>query len=88
MSNHIPDPFSVDEHVDILERRVEIGHDRHAERLAAERGAEILSSRAARERALEGDVGRGERAVGDRAAGPAGGAGDAEIDVGHLKLTG
>ena len=54
-----------------------------AEGVAAESGPEVLAGATPRDGARKGDsVGR-EGAFGDRAAGPAGRAGDAEIDVSH-----
>ena len=74
----------LDENVHSVERFGHPAEDRHADRLAPERGTEILTRAAASDGTLQGDVRRGERPVGNGTPGPAGGAGDAEVDVSHV----
>jgi hypothetical protein len=74
----------LDENIHSVERFGHVAENRDADRLATEGGTEILAGAAASDGTLQGDVWRGERAVGNGAAGPAGRAGDAEVDVSHV----
>jgi hypothetical protein len=77
-------PREVDQHVGVRERRVDVVADRDAGR-AAERSSRVLADRARAgdvERRGELEVGRIERALDERLAHAAAGAGDRDADPG------